>query len=344
MKLSDIAQQINGSLEGDGEILIRGVAAIRSAAAGDISFLANPKYAGEAASTGASAVIVSEDWGGECPAALIRVKNPDEAFARVSMLFYTRPPLPPAGVHPTSVIAADATLGEGVRIGPFCVVESGAKIGAGTVLMANCYIGFKSSVGAGGLLYPMVSLREFVQVGDRAIIHNGTVLGSDGFGYSVDRNGVRTKIPQIGTVELGDDVELGANVTIDRARFGKTRIGNGVKIDNLVQVAHNVEIGDHSVIVAQVGIAGSTSIGAKTILAGQAGVSGHIKIGSGVIIGPQSGVTKDIPDGAYVMGMPAVPVAKMKRTHAAIMLLPKMKERLAELERKIQQLANGKPS
>lgn len=344
MKLSELVSHIGGVLEGDGNIDIHGVAGIREAGPGDVSFIANPRYAPEASLTKASAVIVSEDWSAECPSALLRVKNPDEAFARAASLFYVPAPRPASGVHPSAVVAPDVELGAGVCIGPLCVVESGAKIGAGTILMANCYVGYRSEIGADCLFYPQVSLREFVKIGRRVILHNGVVIGSDGFGYSVDGNGIRTKIPQIGTVEIGDDVEIGANTTIDRARFGKTRIGNGVKIDNLVQIAHNVTVGDHTVIVAQVGIAGSTSVGAKSILAGQAGIAGHLKIGSGVIVGPNSGVTKDIPDGVHVLGAPAVPVDRMKRTHASIMLLPKMKERIAALDKRICKLEQDKES
>lgn len=338
MKLSELASRIGGVLDGDGTLDIRGVAGIRDAGAGDLSFIANPRYAPEAASTKASAVIVPADWASDCPAALIRVKNPDSTFAEAAALFYVPAPRPAVGVHPSAVVAPDVELGEDVSIGPLCVVESGVKIGDGTILMANCYVGYRSEAGADCLLYPQVSLREFVKIGNRTILHNGTVVGSDGFGYSVDKNGVRTKIPQIGTVEIGDDVEIGANTTIDRARFGKTSIGNGVKIDNLVQLAHNVTIGDHAVIVAQVGIAGSTSVGSKTILAGQAGIAGHLKIGAGVIVGPNSGVTKDIPDGMHVLGAPALPVDKMKRMHAGIMLLPKMKERIAALDKRLSGL------
>lgn len=338
MKLSDVARQIGGTLEGDGSLEISGVAGIGVAGAGEISFIANPRYASAVTDTAAAAVIVSAEWTDPSPCALVRVKNPDEAFAKATALFYTPPPLPAPGAHPSAVIDDTAKLGEGVRIGPLCIVESGAVIGAGTVLVANCYVGHGSKIGENCLLYPQVSLREFVTIGNRVILHNGAVIGSDGFGYSVDSHGVRTKIPQIGTVEIGDDVEVGANTTIDRARFGKTSIGNGVKIDNLVQIAHNVVIGDHAVIVSQVGIAGSTSIGEKTIMAGQSGAAGHLKIGSGVIVGPRAGVTKDLADGAYVMGMPAVPVAKMKRSHAAVMLLPRMKERLAALEKRVREI------
>ena len=338
MKLSELARRIDGVFTGDGAVDIRGVAGIREARSGEVSFIANPRYAPDAATTKASAVIVAEDWADECPAMLIRVKNPDEAFAKATAIFYIPVPAPEPGVHPSAVVSQGAELGPGVCVGPLCVIESGVKIGAGTVISAQCYIGFRSVVGEKSFLYPQVSLREFVKIGSRSIIHNGTVIGSDGFGYSVDGDGVRTKIPQVGIVEVGDDVEIGANVTIDRARFGTTKIGNGVKIDNLVQIAHNVIIGDHAVIVSQVGISGSTSIGSKTILAGQAGVSGHLKIGSGVIIGPGAGVAKDIPDGVHVLGSPAMPVNKMKRMHASIMLLPKMKDRMAAIDARIRKL------
>jgi UDP-3-O-[3-hydroxymyristoyl] glucosamine N-acyltransferase len=338
MKLSDLARHIDGSFDGDEAVEIRGVAGIREAGKGDVSFIANPRYAPEAALTKASAVIVSEDWAADCSSTLIRVKNPDAAFAKAALLFYVPAPSPSSGVHPTAVVAQDVELGSGVSVGPFCVIESGVKIGEGTVISAQCYVGFRSVIGEKSFLYPQVSLREFTQIGSRTIIHNGTVVGSDGFGYSVDSEGVRTKIPQIGCVEIGDDVEIGANVTIDRARFGKTRIGKGVKIDNLVQIAHNVTIGDHAVIVSQTGIAGSTSIGDKTILAAQAGISGHLRIGSGVIVGPRSGVTKDIPDGIHVMGAPAMPADKMKRMNASVMLLPKMKERIAALQDRVSKL------
>jgi UDP-3-O-[3-hydroxymyristoyl] glucosamine N-acyltransferase len=339
--LAERARQIGASFEGDERIEISGVAGIREAERGDVSFIANPRYAAEASSTKASAVIVAEDWTADCPAVLLRAKNPDAAFAQASVLFYTPAPEPVVGVHPTAVVANDVALGKGVSIGPLCVIESGVKIGAGTVISAQCYVGFCSVIGEKSFLYPQVSLREFTKIGNRVIVHNGTVIGSDGFGYSVDAEGVRTKIPQIGCVEIGDDVEIGANVTIDRARFGKTKIGNGVKIDNLVQIAHNAVIGNHVVLVAQVAIAGSTSIGEKTIFAGQSGAAGHLKVGSQVIVMAGSGVTKDIPDGACVMGMPAISAAKQKRAHAGIMLLPKLKERVVALEEKIRKLTDS---
>ena len=338
MKLSEVVEKVGGKLDGDGGINIVGVAGIAEAEQGEISFIANPRYASEAAVTKASAVIVSEDWSADCPAALIRTRNPDEAFAKVAMLFYTAPARPAAGVHPSAVVAADVEIGSNVSIGALCVIEAGAKIGDGTVICPQCYIGRKAVLGKDCWLYPQVSLREEVKIGNRTIVHNGTVIGSDGFGYSVDGNGVRTKIPQIGIVEIGDDVEIGTNVAIDRARFGKTRIGNGVKIDNLVQIAHNVVIGDHVVVIAQVALAGSVHIGDKVIIAGQAGVAGHLHVGAGAVIGAKAAVTKDVEPGEYVIGVPAMPAAKFKRTQAGIMLLPKLKVRVTELAERIRKL------
>lgn len=338
MKLSELAGKIGGILEGNGDIEIQGVASISEALADQISFLANPKYAPAAAATGAAAVIVSEDWSAECSAALIRSKNPDAAFAKAAALFYTPVPVPVPGVHPTAIVAEDFVLGEGVSIGPYCIVEAGAKVGPGTVISAQCYVGHRACIGRDSFLYPQVSVREDVEIGDRVIIHNGTVIGSDGFGYSVDADGVRTKIPQVGAVQVGNDVEIGANVCVDRARFGKTRIGNGVKIDNLVQIAHNVTIGDHAVIIAQVAIAGSTQIGDRVILAGQSAVAGHLKVGEGAVVAGKAGVSKDVAAGEYVMGMPAMPAQKFKRNLAASMLLPKLKERVVALEKRMQQL------
>jgi UDP-3-O-[3-hydroxymyristoyl] glucosamine N-acyltransferase len=342
MKLSEIVRQVGGTLEGDGEVEICGVAGVGEAVAGEISFIANPKYASQAAATRASAVLVAEDWADECPAALIRIQNPDAAFAQVATLFYTPAPLIEEGIHPSAVVADDLELGEGSRVGPLCVIEAGARIGANTTISAQCYIGHQVQVGENCHLYPQVSVREFATIGNRTIIHSGTVVGSDGFGYSVDEEGIRTKIPQTGTVQIGDDVEIGANVAIDRARFGKTRIGNGVKIDNLVQIAHNVVIEDHAVIIAQVVIAGSSTVGSKAIMAGQSAVAGHLKIGAGAIVGGQSAVTKDVPPGEYVIGFPAIPARRFKRQQASIVLLPKLKKRLIEVEKKLAALQEEK--
>lgn len=338
MKISELVETIGGVLDGDGTIDIHGVAGISDAGAGEISFVANPKYASLAASTKAGAVIVSEDWSEECSAVLIRSKNPDAAFAQVAALFYTPVPAPSPGVHPTALVADDVELGEGVSIGPMCVVEAGVKIGANSIISAQCYIGHRVCIGESTRLHSQVSVREAAVIGCRTIIHNGTVVGSDGFGYSVDDKGVRTKIMQIGSVQIGDDVEVGANVTIDRARFGKTIIGNGTKIDNLVQIAHNVTIGENVVIISQVALAGSCSIGDRTIIAGQSAVAGHVRVASDVVVAGKTGVTKDVASGEYMMGMPAMPAAKYKRFFTAPLFIPKLKARVAALEKKIASL------
>ncbi|MBA4389245.1 MAG: UDP-3-O-(3-hydroxymyristoyl)glucosamine N-acyltransferase, partial [Verrucomicrobia bacterium] len=260
LTVSEIAARVGGSVEGDGSALIRGVAGLQEAAQGDLTFLTNPKYASAVESTGASAVIVNEGWTGKSRCAVIRVKNADMAFTIAAVLLAPKPVEFKPGIHPTAVIAGNVQLGRDVSIGPHCVIEEGARIGDRTVLVAGCYVGHGSVIGSDCRLYPLASLREHVRIGDRAIIHNGAVIGSDGFGYY--KEGVAwKKIPQVGVVEVGDDVEIGANVTVDRARFGRTVIGNGVKIDNLVQVAHNVRIGDNTAMAAQVGISGSTIVG-----------------------------------------------------------------------------------
>ena len=342
--LAELARKLGGKLEGDGAQVIRGVAGVREAQPGDLTFVANPRYAPDVARTRASAVLVDARWNKPCPAALIRVENPDRAFAEVVMAFAPKPPPVAAGVHPTAVVAADARLGEGVSVGPLCVIESGAVIGDRTVLRASVYVGHQSRIGCDGLLYPHVSIRENCTIGDRVILHNGVVIGSDGFGYTVDPEGRRQKIPQVGIVEIGNDVEIGANSTVDRARFGRTRIGNGVKIDNLAQVAHNVVVGENAVIVAQVGIAGSTEIGKGAVLAGQCGIAGHLVIGDGAVIGGQSGVGKDVPPGEAWRGSPARPLKEMMRADAAMLRLPQMKRTVADLEERVRKLEDDAPA
>jgi len=334
---AEIAEKLGGRLEGDAEALITGLAGIREARKGDLTFVANPHYATAAADTRASAVIVAEDWSRVCPAALIRVKNPDKAFAEAALLFAPPPIAFTPGVHPTAVVAQNARLGKDVFVGPYCVIEPDAVIGDRCIIYAGCYIGHETIIGDDCKLYPQVTIRERARIGKRAIIHNGTVIGSDGFGYAQE-GVIRKKIPQIGIVSIGDDVEIGANVTIDRARFGQTSIGNGVKIDNLVQIAHNVSIGDNSVIVAQAGIAGSTSIGERTILAAQTGVVGHLEIGSDVIVLAQSGVTKDLPSKAVVFGSPAVPHEKAALIRAHTMRLPELKSKIIMLDERLSRL------
>jgi UDP-3-O-[3-hydroxymyristoyl] glucosamine N-acyltransferase len=339
ISVAELALELGATFEGDGVLRITGIAGIRDAEPGDIAFVANPRYASDAARTKASAVIVAKNWSRPCSApALIRAEDPDSAFARIAARFAPPPVIPPRDVHATAVMAQDVQLGRDVSVGPHCVLESGVKVGDRAILYAGCYLGREVTIGSDTILYPHVTVRERCQIGTRNVIHNGAVIGSDGFGYTVDQNGVRAKIPQIGIVVTGDDVEIGANVTVDRARFGKTRIGHGVKIDNLVQIAHNVVIGDHAVIVAQVGVAGSATIGARAVIAGQAGVAGHIVVGEGAVVGGQAAVTKDVPPKTYVSGYPAMSHEKATRVHAHVMRLPELKERVGELEKRLQAL------
>ena len=344
LTVAEIARELDGKLEGEGAAPITGLAGLAEAAAGDITFLSNPRYAPAAASTGASAVIVNRNWDGKCPCAVIRVPDADSAFARVAALLGRGPVDQDPGVHPTAVIAEDACLGSDVRVGPYAVIERGVTIGDRTQIGAGCVLGRETVVGEECRLYPRVTTREYTKIGDRVTIHNGTVVGSDGFGYARDDAGWK-KIPQVGTVEIGDDVEIGANVTIDRARFGKTTVGNGVKIDNLVQIAHNVRIGEHSAIAAQTGISGSTVIGRNVQIGGQAGLAGHLTVGDSSVIGAQAGVTKDVPAGTFVSGYPAMPHRKARRLHAHMMRLPVLKERVDALEAQLRALhGEGKPS
>ncbi len=340
MKLSKIAERLGGVLEGDGELEIAAVAGLGEATRGDISFLSNPKYAAQVAATKASAVIVPSDWNRSATCSLVRVDNSDQAFAQAAEFFYEAPPKPAPGVHPSAVVDDSVQLDAGVSIGANCTIEAGVAIGENTVVSPNCHIGYKTAIGADCFLYPLVSIREFTEIGDRVIIHNGTVVGSDGFGYAVLDDGLRTKIPQIGKVVIEDDVEIGANVAIDRARFGKTRIGKGTKVDNLVQIAHNVVIGEHSVLCGQSGISGSTTIGSRVILAGQAGLAGHLEVGDGAIVGAQAGVMKDVPPKEFVIGSPAMPHLLAKKMIANMITLPKLKEKVRQLEARLAQSGN----
>lgn len=323
---------------GEGDTEITGVAGLREAAPGDLSFLSDARYAALMTSCRAAAVIVPESFEGTFHGALLRSPDPSEAFQRVVDKLAPPPAPHPEGIHPSAVIAPDAVLGNGVGVGAHVVIEAGARVGPRTRLWAGCYLGANTQVGEDCILYPHVCIREYCQIGHRVILHNGVVVGGDGFGYTVDARGVRTKVPQRGSVVIGDDTEIGCNSTVDRARFGVTRIGRGVKIDNLVHVAHNVAIGDHAVLVAQVGISGSTVIGDHVILGGQAGVAGHLAIGPHTLVSARAGVTKDIPPHSHVSGFPASPHLHEARRVAHVNRLPHLKKHVALLEQRLESL------
>ncbi len=335
--LAEIAERTGGRLFGDGQREITGVAGIRDAGPGDITFVANARYVRELPMTRASAVIIAEDVAvPEGRSGLVHA-NPSLAFAQVVEMLFPPPARPRPGVHPGSIIDPSASLGVDVSIGPFVVVEAGARIGDRTVLAPFVHVGVEAHVGADCLLYPHVSVRERCVLGDRVIVHCGTVIGSDGYGY-VQIGSRHEKIPQLGTVEIGDDVEMGANVCIDRARFDKTVIKRGTKIDNLVQVAHNVRIGEDSLIIAQAGISGSTTIGDNVTMAGQSGAAGHIEIGDGAILTGRAGATKDVAPGAIVSGIPARPLAEVRRGQAALMQAGEWTRRMRALEQRVAKL------
>ncbi|MCX7917034.1 MAG: UDP-3-O-(3-hydroxymyristoyl)glucosamine N-acyltransferase [bacterium] len=338
-KVKEIAEIINGKVIGDGDIIITGISGIKEAKPGDLTFIANKKYKNLLYTTKASAIIVGPDINNNVNTTLIQVENPSIAFAKIMSLVGPEPITFPPGIHPTAIIGKNVIIGKDVSIQPYVVIEDYVKIGDGTVIGAGVYIGHYTEIGNNCLIYPKVIIRERIKIGNRVIIHPGTVIGGDGFGFATVK-GVHHKIPQIGTVEIGNDVEIGSNVTIDRARFDKTYIGNGVKIDNLVQIAHNVYIGDNSIIVAQVGISGSTKIGKNVIVAGQAGIIGHITIGDNAIIGGKAGVTKNVPPNTHVTGFPAREKWEDMRFQAYMRKVPELIEKIKQLEEKIKKLEN----
>jgi UDP-3-O-[3-hydroxymyristoyl] glucosamine N-acyltransferase len=334
--LKEIAKLIDGEVVGDASVVITGVSGIKEAKFGDITFIANPKYLNLIDKTQASAIITSRDVPSG-PKPIIRTENPSLAFAKIVTIAAPEEIIRPEGVHPTAILGKGVSLGRKVAVGPYVVIEDGVCIGDNSVIYSGCFIGHHAKIGSNTLIYANVSIRERVTIGSRVIIHSGTVVGSDGFGFATIE-GLHHKIPQIGTVEIGDDVEIGANVTIDRARFDKTVVGRGTKIDNLVQIAHNVVIGENSIIIAQAGISGSTVIGKNVTLAGQAGLVGHISVGDGAIVAAQGGVTKSIPANTMVSGYPAKPHDIAKRVNACVQNLPRLYKLVDELKKKIAEL------
>ena len=336
--LRELAADLGGELKGDPDLVIHGVAGILEAQPGEVTFLANARYDAHLKATRASAVICSRE-SRDTHLPLIHVDNPYLAFQRAVRVFRPDAFRPAPGIHPSAVIGDDVVLGDGVSIGPHCVIERGASLGDRVVMMAGGYVGAMARLGDDTFLYPRVTVREECVIGARGIVHSGVVIGGDGFGFAFD-SGRYHKVPQVGNVEIGDDVEIGANATIDRATTDSTRIGDGSKIDNLVQIGHNVQVGRHCIVVAQVGIAGSTVLRDYVTIGGQAGVTGHIEIGAGAVIGAQSGVTKSVPSRTTVTGYPAVAHPTWKRLYAFLQKLPQLFQRTRDLETRVAQLEN----
>ncbi len=334
-KLKELAQWVDGTVIGDGEVEISGVSAIDEAQAGEITFIANPKYLPKLNETRASAVIVSKAvTRGEKP--LLSVSHPYLAFAKI-LAFFSQKPYQPKGIDSNAWISPTASLGKDLTLYPFVYIGDHCSIGDRVTLYPGVCIGDGSSVGEDSILYPNVSVYSGTTIGKRVILHSGVVVGSDGFGY-VKEGKKNVKIPQVGGVEIEDDVEIGSNTTIDRATLGKTIIRRGVKIDNLAQVAHNVIIGEDSIIVAQVGISGSTKIGSNVTLAGQVGMVGHIEIGDNVMVGAQSGVGHDLPANQVFTGSPAIPHREWLRSVTVFPKLPEMRRTLIEIEKRLKKI------
>jgi UDP-3-O-[3-hydroxymyristoyl] glucosamine N-acyltransferase len=330
--VDELAALVGGEVTGKGGATrITGVAGIADATAGHITFFANRKYLADLKECKASAVLVPADFAADIPPVLIKVANPSVAFAQILKKFASPPITQSPGVHPSAILGRDVSLGEDVCIQPYVVIEDGAKIGRGSCIGAHGYIGHGAKIGDGCKIYPHVTIREGSIMGNRVIVHSGAVIGGDGFGFELV-NGRHVKIPQTGIVQIDDDVEIGANTTIDRARFGRTWIQEGAKIDNLVQIAHNVIVGKHSILVAQVGISGSSKLGSFVTLAGQVGVVGHIEIGDQAVVGAKSGVSKSVPAKEAWLGIPACRMDEQKAKIASLNRLPKLQERLKKLE------------
>jgi len=337
LTVAEIAKWVGGEVDGDSSMTLTGFAPADSARTGDLTFAENERYFARAEQSAASAVLVEGQFKSERKV-LIRVPNARVASARVLPLFFAPPAFAP-GIHSSAVVDSSAQIDPTAHVGPLCVIGERVWLGPKVVLESGNHVGADCRLGEETHLFPNVTLYPRTQLGKRVNVHAGTVIGSDGFGYVFDQ-GIHRKVPQVGNVVVHDDVEIGANVTIDRGALGSTVIGKGTKIDNLVQIAHNVVIGDHCLIVAQVGIAGSTILGNYVTLAGQVGLAGHLKIGNRVTIAAQSGVMDNIPDGEKWFGYPAQPDRQTKRQWIGLQRLPELMQRLSELERRLNE--NGK--
>ena len=334
MKLAELAERLGCRLVGDGELEIRGVAGVEEAQAGDVTFLSNPRYAKRARETKAAAILIGEqspDW----PIAQLVSQDPYLDFARTLELFYEAP-RPPAGVHPTAIVAVSAEVGEDARIGPYAVIGEGVRIGKRAVIHPHVTIYDGVTVGDDFTAHSQAVVREHCRIGDRVILQNGVVVGGDGYGFARRADGSHHKIPQAGVVVIEDDVEIQANSCIDRAAVGETRIRRGTKIDNLVQIGHAVEVGEHNIVCSQVGIAGSTTLGNYCVLAGQVGVINHLKIGDRVLITAQTGVGHDVPDGSKMSGSPELDNRQWLRCTAVYNRLPELDREVKRIRKRLE--------
>lgn len=336
MKLKEIARRLECRLEGDGEININGVAAIEDAGPGDLTFFTNPKYARALRSTRASAVILS-DGAEAAPCAMLRVSHPYVALAKAVRLFAAEN-RPPAGVHRLADVASSAVVASDASVGAFAVIGDGVHVGARSVIYPHVTIGAGAEIGDDCVIHANVSIRERVQIGSRVVVQDGAVVGSDGFGFATGPDGTHHKIPQVGGVIVEDDVEIGANVAIDRPAVGETRIGAGSKIDNLVQIAHGVTIGRNVLLAAQVGIAGSSTLEESVTLAGQVGVSGHITVGKGTIATAQTGIPNSVEAGSFISGYPAINNRDWLKSSAVFRKLPELRKAITDLQTRLAEL------
>ncbi len=339
--LEELVHLCGGELRGDGSVVITGAAPIAHARGGEISFCTDVRYLTFLDHTEASALVVPPSLADRVPSSLPLVISsyPRATFAKIASLFCEERSHVPPGIHHSAWIGKDVVLGVDVSIGPMVCIEEGAVIGEETSIMAQCYVGRNVRIGQRCRIFPGVIILEGCTLGSRVVVHSGTVIGSDGFGYAQDEHGEHVKIPQRGTVIIEDDVEIGANCTIDRATFGETRIERGTKIDNLVTVAHNVTIGQRCILAGQVGIAGSSVVGEQVIMGGQVGVADHVVIGKGVKVGPKSGIAHDVPPGEEIIGVPAIAKGDYIKLYMNIRRIERMKRDIEVLRGEVRKLS-----